>query len=256
MTLTTSLRASLLCAALIAAPTVRAQTGAIPGEQRQAVEQIVKEYLLKNPEVLQDALTELERRQQDAQKTAQAGALSEARETLTNSPHGAVIGNPQGDITLVEFFDYNCGYCKRALGDVRTLVKSDPKLRVVLKDFPVLGPDSVEASRIALAVKQQLKGDKLFDYHVKLMETKGRVNGERALGLAKEMGVDMARLQKDMESPDVRAAIQENVSLGDKLGLTGTPSFIVGDEVISGAVGVEPIRKVVAGVRQCGKATC
>ena len=113
-------------------------------------------------------------------------------------------------------------------------MKADPKLRVVLKDFPVLGPDSVEASRVALAVKNQLKGDKLFDYHVKLMETRGRVNGERAIAVAKEMGVDMARLQKDMEAAEVRAAIQENVALGDKLGLTGTPAFIVGDEVISG----------------------
>jgi protein-disulfide isomerase len=139
---------------------------------------------------------------------------------------------------------------------VRTLAKNDPKLRLVLKDFPVLGPDSVEASRVSLAVKNQLQGEKLFDYHVKVMESRGRVNGERALTVAKEMGVDMARLQKDMEAPEIRTALQENVGLGDKLGLTGTPAFIVGDEIIPGAVGLDPLKQVVASVRKCGKATC
>jgi protein-disulfide isomerase len=232
-----------------------AQT-AFNDEQRQAIEQIVKDYLVKNPEVLQEAMTELERRQQDAQKTAQAAALTQEREKLLNSPRGNVVGNPAGDVTLVEFFDYNCGYCKRALSDLKTLIKTDPKLRVVLKDFPVLGPESVEASRVSLAVKQQIKGERLFEYHAKLMETRGRVNGERALAVAREMGLDVERLKKDMENPEVRQALQENVGLGDKLGLTGTPAFIVGDEVVSGAVGAEPLRQAIAGVRQCGKAVC
>jgi protein-disulfide isomerase len=233
-----------------------AQSNALSDPQKKAVEQIVRDYLLANPEVIQEAIVELERRQQEAQKTSQKNALDAERKTLLSSPHGNVVGNPSGDVTLVEFFDYNCAYCKRALADLRTLMKSDPKLRVVLKDFPVLGPESVEASRVALAVKQQISGDKLFDYHVRLMESRGRINGERALGVAKEMGLDMARLQKDMGAPDVQAALQENVGLGDKLGLTGTPAFIIGEEVISGAVGLDPIRKVVASTRQCGKATC
>jgi len=241
---------------MAAAPLAQAQAPQFSPEQRRAIGEVVKEYLLQNPEVLQEAIVELERRQQDAQKVAQASALKDSREALVNSPHGNLVGNPQGDVTLVEFFDYNCGYCKRALSDLRTLMKADPKLRVVLKDFPVLGPDSVESARVALAVKQQLKGDKLFDYHARLIETRGKVNGERAMAVAKEVGVDMARLAKDMEGPEVRAALQENMSLADKLGLTGTPAFVIGDEVISGAVGVEPIRRTLAGVRQCGKAVC
>src|SRR3954471_3648958 len=205
-----------------------AQT-AFNDEQRQAIEQIVKDYLVKNPEVLQEAMTELERRQQDAQKTAQAAALTQEREKLLNSPRGNVVGNPTGDVTLVEFFDYNCGYCKRALGDLQTLMKADSKLRVVLKDFPVLGPESVEASRVALAVRQQIQGDRLFEYHTKLLETRGQVNGVRALAVAREMGLDVDRLKTEMESPEVRAVLQENVGLGDKLGLSGTPAFVVGD---------------------------
>jgi protein-disulfide isomerase len=225
-------------------------------EQRRDIGAIVKEYLLKNPEVLQDVMLELEKRQQEAQAAGRQAALKESRKALLNSPRDITAGDAAGDVTLVEFFDYNCGYCKRALTDVRALMKSEPKLRVVLKDFPVLGPDSVEASRVSLAVKNQLKGDKLFEYHVKLMETRGRINGERAIALAKEMGADAAKLQRDMESAEVKQAIQDNVVLGDKLGLSGTPAFVVGDEVISGAVGVEPLRKTVAGVRQCGKAVC
>jgi protein-disulfide isomerase len=156
----------------------------------------------------------------------------------------------------VEFFDYNCGYCKRALSDVQALVKSDPKLRVVLKDFPVLGPDSVEASRVSLAVKNQFQGQKLFDYHVKVMESRGRVNGERAIAVAKEMGADMGRLQRDMDAVEVKMALATNVELGDKLGLSGTPAFIIGDEVIPGAVGIEPLKQVITNVRKCGKASC
>jgi protein-disulfide isomerase len=239
----------------LAAPAL-AQSNALSDPQKQEVRQLVRDFLLTNPEVIQEAIVELERRQQEAQKTAQINALQSERNALLHSPRGNLVGNPSGDVTLVEFFDYNCGYCKRALADLRALMKGDPKLRVVLKDLPVLGPESVEASRVGLAAKQQLSGEKLFDYHTRVMETRGRVNGERALAVAREMGLDMARLQKDLDHAEVRAALQENMTLGDKLGLTGTPAFVVGDEVISGAVGIEPLRKLVASTRQCGKAAC
>jgi protein-disulfide isomerase len=185
-TLPRSVRAALFAATLtLLATTAFAQAPMFTPEQRGAIGSIIREYLLQNPEVLQEAISELERRQGEAQKTAQAAALGEERERLFNSPRGAVVGNPAGDVALVEFFDYNCGYCKRALTDLRALVKADPKLKLVLRDFPVLGPDSVEASRVSLAAKQQLKGEKLFDYHTRVMETKGRVNGERALAVAR-----------------------------------------------------------------------
>lgn len=251
---------ALLAAAALAGALTLPQAGraqpAFDAQQRQAIEQIVKDYLLKNPEVLQEAIAELERRQKEEEKTAQAAALNQEREKLLNSPRSITAGNLTGDVTLVEFFDYNCGYCKRALADIRTLMKADPKLRVVLKDFPVLGPESVEASRVSLAAKQQLKGDRLFEFHTKLMETRGRVNGERALAVAREMGLDLDKLKKDMDSPEVREALQENVGLGDKLGLSGTPAFVVGNEVIGGAVGADALRQTIAGVRQCGKAVC
>lgn len=254
----------IAAAAFIAAAVMPALAQAQPASgqpaftapQRDAIGLIIKDYLVKNPEVLQEALAELERRTQENQKRAQLAALKETRETLNRSPRGSVVGNPSGDVTLVEFFDYNCGYCKRALSDLRILIKADPKLKVVLKDLPVLGPDSVEASRVALAAKPQLSGDRLFEYHARMLETRGRVNGERGLAVAREMGLDIARLQRDLEGPEVKAALQENSDLSEKLGINGTPAFILGDEVISGAVGVEPLRVAITAMRKCGQAIC
>lgn len=254
--LLTTCQALALLGTLAVAPAAQAQNAVFNEQQKQAIGDVVRDYLLKNPELLAEVIGELEKRQAEAQRTAQASAVQETQQTLLNAPHSFVAGNPSGDVTLVEFFDYNCGYCKKALADLQTLMKSDPKLRVVLKDFPVLGPDSVEASRVALAVKNQLEGQKLFDYHVKVLETRGRVNGERAMAAAKEMGVDIAKLKKDMESPEQRTALQENMALGDKLNLTGTPAFIIGEVVIPGAVGIEPLKQVVDNVRSCGKAVC
>jgi protein-disulfide isomerase len=242
--------------ALALAGTGATRAAEIAPDQRAAFEAIVRDYILKNPEILQEALAELEKRQQDAQRVVQKQMVTSEKTALLNSPHHSVVGNPAGDVTLVEFFDYNCSYCKRSLGDVVELAKSDPRLRIVLKDFPVLGPDSVEASQVALAVRQQLKGDKYLEFHTKLMASKGRVGKERAIAVAKELGVDTTKLAKDMEAPEVKAAIDDTVRLGDRLGLTGTPSFVIGEEVISGAVGIEPLKGVVASVRQCGKATC
>jgi protein-disulfide isomerase len=241
----------------VAAWDAAAQDGPFTPTQRDAIGDIVREYILRNPEVIRDAIAELESRTQEAQAQAQAAALRDDKDKIFNSPQDVVAGNPQGDVTLVEFFDFNCGYCKRALADVRELVKRDPKLRVVLKDFPVLGPGSVEAARVALAAKRQLAGPaKQFEFHAKLMELRGPVNGERALGIARDMGLDLARIQKEIQSEDIGAALQENASLGDKLGLTGTPAFVVGEEIIPGAVGLEPLRQAVDNTRRCGKATC
>lgn len=243
-------------AALLLPSAGLAQPTAFNVEQRRAIGEIVREYLLKHPEVLQEAIAELERRTEAAHTSAKTNALVAERDKLLNAPGDYVLGNPQGDVTLVEFLDYNCSYCRKAAGDVKALIKADPKLRVVLKEFPVLGAESVEASRVALGARRQLRGDKLLEYHGRLMESRGRVNGDRAKAVAKDMGLDMGRLEKDFEGEEVRAIIQENARLAEKLGLTGTPAFIVGDEIVPGAVGSEPLRQLIASMRACGKALC
>lgn len=246
-----------LVALAASAGSARAQSGpGFTGPQKEEIGRVVREYLLANPEVLQDAIAVLERRQTEAQKAMQAKTLRDSRETLLRAQYDTVVGNPSGDVTVVEFFDYNCPYCKSALGDLQGLMKGDPKLRVVLKDLPVLGPESLEAHRVAIAAKQQLSGDKAFDFHSRLLSIRGRINGERALGLAREMGLDMARLQRDIDGPLVKTAVEETRQLGEQLGISGTPAYVIGEEVISGAVGQGPLRQAIGSMRQCGHAIC
>ena len=249
-------RLGIAALALAASAVLPAGAQTFSGPQKEEIGRIVRDYLIQHPEVIQEAIVELERRQNDAQKSAQTAAIRETKDALLTSPHSIVVGSPSGDVTLVEFFDYNCGYCKQALADLQGLLKADPKLRVVLKDLPVLGQDSLEASRIALAAKAQLSGDKLFEYHTRLLATRGRVGGERAVALAREMGLDVARLQKDATGAEVNAALGENQRLAEKLAINGTPAFIIGEEVIPGAVGAGPLRQAIAGMRQCGHAVC
>jgi protein-disulfide isomerase len=248
--------ASLCLGAPLPAPAQAQQAPAFTDQQKAAIRDIVKEYLVQNPELIQEAMNELERRQTEAEKTARAKAISELSERLADPARAVVIGNPQGDVTLVEFFDYNCTYCKKSLSDLSALMQADPKLRVILRDFPVLGPDSVEASMVAVALKQQLKADKYLDFHIRLLESKGPVGRERALAVAKELGADMARLQKDIDQPETHAIIEETMRFGDALRLQGTPAFVVGREVIFGAVGEEPLRVAISETRKCGKAAC
>jgi protein-disulfide isomerase len=236
------------CALGLGVAPVRAE-GLTP-DQRKAVVELIRETLLKNPELIQEAMVELERRNQVAQVEAQRSALAAEKANLTDPATSVLAGNLQGDVTIVEFMDYNCGFCKRAMEDVRTLAKDDPKLKVVIKDFPILGPDSVEASRVAIAVKNQLQGQKYWEFHLKLMGSKGRINA------AKAAGADIERVKKELEAPATRAVIEQTVALGDRLGLTGTPAFIVGDEVVFGAVGVAALKQKIEAVRKCGKATC
>ncbi len=216
-------------------------------EQRRAIGDIIKDYLVQNPEILQRANAELERRMQQAQKIAQGEALKQARETLLSSRGSIVMGNPDGDITLVEFSDYNCPYCRKALDDVQALIKANPQLKVIVKEYPVLGPESVEASRAVLAATRQLDNpSRRSQYHDGLMRLRGRVNGDVALSAAGKLGVDATIMRRDMQDADVTTMIQENVALGDHLGITGTPTFIVGDQILVGAVGLEEMQKAIA----------
>jgi len=224
--------------------------------QRTEIEGVIKDYLMKNPDVIRDVLTEMERRQKADEEAARVKAVTDLAPQLFDSPRQAVLGNPNGKITLVEFFDYNCGYCKQALPDLTRLIKEDGDLRVVLKDFPVLGPGSVEAAQVAIAVKKQFQGDKFWAFHVKLLGTRGQVGKAQALAAARESGADMVRLTKDMDGPEVQATLQESAKLADALNLTGTPTYVVGDEVVVGAVGYSQIKGRLDNIRKCGKASC
>jgi protein-disulfide isomerase len=250
----------LVCLALVlaiggvSAGSATAQT--FSPDQRRELESIIKDYLVKHPEVLEEAMRELEKRQTVAEAEKAKSAIKDNATLLFNSPRQVVLGNPQGDVTFVEFFDYNCGYCKRALSDMLELMKGDPKLKVVLKEFPVLGQSSVDAAQVAVAVRMQDKtGKKYLDFHQKLLTGRGQVDKARALAAAKEAGADMARLDKDLASPEVKATLEESLKLAEPLGLNGTPSYVIGDEVVIGAVGLAGLKEKINTAR-CGKATC
>jgi protein-disulfide isomerase len=253
--------AALISAAVLPA---QAQTAPVP---RAQVEAIIKDYLVKNPdvlrealfahpEVLRDALVEMDRKQKEDEESARTKAVADQAPLIFNSPRQAVIGNPNGKVTLVEFFDYNCGYCKKSLDDLAKLIKTDPDLRVVIKDFPVLGPGSVEAAEVATALRGQFSGEKYWQYHQKLLSSRGQVGKTQALAVAKELGADMDKLQKDLAKPDVKASIQEVMQIADSLQLTGTPSFVMGNDVVVGAVGYDEIRSRLDNVRKCGRSAC
>jgi protein-disulfide isomerase len=234
----------------------QAQTQSFTPQQRSEIEVVVRDFLLKNPEILHELMQELEKRQALAETEKAKKAIAALKDEIFNSPHQVTLGNPKGDVTMVEFFDYNCGYCKRAMGDMMELLKSDPNLKVVLKEFPVLGEASVQAAQVAAAVSLQDKsGKKYLDFHRKLMGGRGQADKARALAAAKEAGLDMARLEKDMNGPEVRAALEQSFKLAEALGLNGTPSYVINDEVAIGAVGLAALQQKINTAR-CGKATC
>jgi protein-disulfide isomerase len=246
---------ALLALALLAAPQA-ASAGSFSDGQRGEIETIIKNYLISHPEVLEDAMSELNKRQAAAEDAKHEAGVAQNSEAIFNSPRGVMLGNKDGDVTFVEFFDYNCGYCKRAMADMLDLMKSDSKLKVVLKEFPVLGQGSVEAAQVAVAVRMQdASGKKYLDFHQKLLGGRGAADKARALAAAKEAGLDVARIEKDLASPEVRATIDENFKLAEAMGMNGTPSYVVGKQVVVGAIGVDGLKEKI-GLARCGKATC
>jgi protein-disulfide isomerase len=245
------------------AATLLLTLGVLPGytqsfsdSQRGEIEKIVREYLIRNPEVLQEAIAALEKRQAAEEAAKHQAAVKDQAQILFHSPRQVTVGNPQGDVDFVEFFDYNCGYCKRAMADMFDLMKQDPKLRVVLKEFPVLGPGSVEAARVSIAVRMQDKtGKKFLDFHQKLMSGRGQADKARALAVAKETGFDVARIERDITSDEVRLTLDESAKLAEALGLNGTPSYVIGPNVVVGAVGLPALKEKVNTAR-CGRAVC
>lgn len=219
---------------------------------------IVRDYLVEHPEILEEVLAALEAKRERDQVALRGEALEENREEIFRSPHSPVVGNPAGDVTLVEFFDYNCGYCKRMLPAMVDLMKTDPKLRVVFKEWPVLSEGSSEAARIAMGV-QKVAPEQYLDFHVELMSQPGGsegINGDRALEVVESLGIDRDAVAAASEDPSVDKALDENFRVAEALGLRGTPSYVVGSEVIPGAVSFEALQEKIAEARKSECLTC
>ena len=263
-----SFRAVATLAAMLLAPVALAQDRVVPAPavatapqefssaQTREIENIVKKYLVQHPEVLQEVMEALDKRQKEADADKARTTIKDNKATIFNSSHQVVLGNPQGNVTMVEFFDYNCAFCKRALPDMLDLIKTDSDLKFVLKEFPVLGPGSLEAAHVAVAARMQdSSGKKYMEFHQKLLGGRGAADKTRALAVAKEVGFDMARIEKDMTGDEVKAQIEESFKLAEALGLNGTPSYVVGSDVVVGAVGLNALKEKVSSAR-CGKAAC
>lgn len=249
-------RTSLILAVLAATAFAPAYAEEFSASQKAEIESIVKSYLLKNPEILRDTAAALDEREKAAEAASRTQIIGDPASPLFDVSNQAVIGNPNGAITLIEFFDYNCGYCKRALGDLARLMKDNPDLRVVLRDLPILAPGSVDAAKIANAATNQFKGEKFWEFHQKLLGSHAPVGRTEAIAAAKDAGADTDKLVKDSEQPSVQAAVDQSTDLAKNLSITGTPSYVIGGDVVVGAVGYADLQAKILNVRKCGKVIC
>lgn len=231
-------------------PTVKA------GEiERSEIEKIIRSYLLENPELMLEVQEALNRKQEELRVAKQQQTLVSMNDQIYNSPNQMTIGDPNAKFTVVEFFDYNCGYCRRALDDMDRIVKENPDVKFVMKEFPVLGEASMAAHQVSLALIKS--NPELYDaFHRELLSVSGPKNGIKALDIALELGADGEKIQSVLGSDELNNAIQEVYSLADGLGITGTPSYVVGNEVVFGAVGYDRLMPKIASLKQCGKAVC
>ena len=232
-----------------------APASALEEGDRAQIETIIREYLLANPELMLEVQKALEEKQELARAEQQRNTLAEMKDLIYSAEGDIVIGPENAAITIVEFYDYNCGFCRRALDDMEKILAADQDVRFILKEFPVLGQESLAAHRVSLAFTR-LMPEKAAEFHRKLLAKEGRKDGTIAMQVAIELGADAEKLQAEIEKPDLLDHIRDTYRLADGLGITGTPSYVIGDDVVFGAVGVEQLNTRVANIRECGKALC
>ena len=223
----------LLLAGSLALPAMAQSAKQLPSEDVEAIEKIIRDYLLRKPEVLIEAMDVLEKRRKEIALARQREMIAANRPALFEDKNSFTVGSAEADVTIVEFFDYRCPYCKRALSTVMTTIERDPNVRMVFKEYPILGEDSVIAARAAIASMRQ---GKYLEYHNALMQTRGNLDQAAVLQVAAEVGLDTKVLQVDMNRPEVSDIISANRGLAQTLGVTGTPAFIIGDTLVPGAL--------------------
>lgn len=240
--------AAAALAALLAAP-VAATAAPFTAEQREALDERIRSYLIENPEVLLEAFEVLERRRQAAEAAQDADLLAARRTELIDDGFSPVMGNPEGDVTVVKFSDYRCGFCKQAFPVMDALIGSDPGVRVVIKEFPILGEDSVFASRAALAAAA-IDADLYARLHAAMLTYRGQLTEASVMALAERAGADMDALRREMDNPDIVTNIRATYALARDLRIEGTPSFVVGDSIVRGMVQIDRMRELVALARE------
>ncbi len=234
-----------IAAVAVSKPPVASAADFTP-DQKKEIEGIVGDYLKNHPEMLIDAMQAADDKLKADAKDKAAQALTAHKQEVFGDPQSPVAGNPNGNVTLVEFFDYRCPYCKQVEPSLEKLIGDDHQLRFVFKEFPVLGPDSEVAARVALAAKQQGKYDA---FHRAMMNTPGHIDSAAIYKVAASVGLDVDRVKQDMNSPDVEKELKANLDLGNALDLNGTPSFIVGNTIVPGAISADELKQLIADAR-------
>jgi protein-disulfide isomerase len=219
------------------------------------VNALVEDYLMSDPTILDRMSVKLAAAKKVAQREAQAKLIQANYAAIYDDAGNVILGNPDGDVTLVEMFDYNCGYCRGALPDLATLMAEDPNLKVILKEFPILSDGSIDAAKVAVLVNEDTKLD-YWAFHQKLFATRGQVDAGAALAAAEAVGGNRVAMMIDMNSPRLNDTLQKSYKLADALSISGTPTYIIGDELIPGAVGIDALRTKIANVRDCGSTVC
>lgn len=251
MTMKMRMRAFVLALVLavpVAAALQPAVAQGLSDAQKQAVEQLIRDYIMKNPEVMIESLQAYQAGQQDAQQAKAQQAVADNRTVLERDAATPVGGNPKGNVTVVEFFDYHCGYCKKALPSVQALLKDDNDVRIVFKELPILGPGSVTAAQAALAT-WKIVPDKYVPLHMALMEWRGDLTEDRVLEIAKKVGIDTAKLKTAMADPGIAAQLKRNAELAQELQIGGTPAFVIGGKLVPGAVDLDTMQEMVKAAR-------
>jgi protein-disulfide isomerase len=222
-----------------------ADTGAPP--QRQQIESIIHDYLMQHPDVLIAALRQAENKLRHDDEIRASQAVAEHEKEVLSDRSTPIGGNPHGDVALVEFFDYRCPYCKQVEPSLESMLKQDPKLRIVYKEFPILGPVSVTAAHAALAAQRQGKYDA---FHDAMMEARGNITDDTVYRIAGSVGLDLDQLKRDMGSPEIAQAIKDNLKLAEALDIHGTPAFVIGDKVVPGAADLDTLKTMVSAARK------
>jgi protein-disulfide isomerase len=238
---------AMACGLMAAVQGRSAGAAEIPAAQREAIEGIIHDYLMKNPDVLIEALRNAEdtlNHEADAKATK---VLRDRASDIFNDPATPVGGNPKGDVTIVEFFDYRCPYCKQVLPALQALLKEDHQLRFVYKEFPVLGPASVVAAHAALAAQRQGKYEA---FHTAMMAAKGQITEDTVYKVAGSVGLDVDRLKQDMAAPEVEQELKTNLALAEELNIRGTPGFIIGNKIVPGALDLDALKNMIAEARK------
>ncbi len=222
-----------------------ASAGNLTASDEKRIKELAIEAILERPEIIEEAIARLRELQEQRQQQAVVETIEQRRKDFLEDPNAPVLGNPDGDVTVVEFFDYNCPYCKRAAEPVKKLVEADGNVRLVYREWPILGEGSLFAARAALAARNQGKYEEM---HVGLMSGR-RVDEAYTIKLAEKIGLDVKRLRKDMQAPEIKQHIELSMELAAGLGINGTPSFLVGNQLAPGLVPYEELVRMVENAR-------